>query len=536
MIKFTKFLKVAVHLICLLVASNLNAQTWPPAGMNGNGTAGNPWQITTIAQLQALATYVNAGNGPQTAKVYYKLMNDIACPPSTTRLGWNPIGLYFSSFQGHFDGNSKVISNLSINKGTTSHIGLFGYINNAEIKNLGIESCQITGNECVGSLVGTASGTSTIEDCYMTDGNVSGYRIVGGLIGEAVNDSNVNINNCYTTGSINGTAEAVGGLVGWIYFATSNISNCYSLCEVGGHNQVGGLVGSSYNYYGGIYKSYAGGNVRGRGTIGGLVGALFVGNNVDCYATGNITAIETGSFIGGLIGINYATATYCYATGNIIGTGEIGGLAGASPGTLKNSVAANDTVVGILQSINRIAGLVYPYSIFSNNYAFDGMVITPNNGEAGISTPIDTLMSFNFYNTGSNWYQNVPWDIDDMPNSSVIWGICDGETLPFFQWQGFDCGIKVPLYNGNNEDNSFTVQNGKSTISIFPNPTSNHITISSEEDFHFIEIFDMVGRIVHSQMNYEKTITLNVSNYGTGMYFVRIISKNGAKVQKFVKK
>ena len=107
--------------------------------------------------------------------------------------------------------------------------------------------------------------------------------------------------------------------------------------------------------------------------------------------------------------------------------------------------------------------------------------------------------------------------IDDVQNSS-LWGICDGMTLPFFQWQGFNCGKKSTVYHENDEEKSLTVESVKSSFSIFPNPTSNHITISSEEDFHTIEIFDMLGRMVHSQMNYEKKITLDVSNYNTGVF------------------
>jgi len=40
----------------------------------------------------------------------------------------------------------------------------------------------------------------------------------------------------------------------------------------------------------------------------------------------------------------------------------------------------------------------------------------------------------------------------------------------------------------------------------------------------------------YSESPNKKSITLNVSNYSTGMYFVRITSEKGTRVQKFVKK
>jgi len=165
----------------------------------------------------------------------------------------------------------------------------------------------------------------------------------------------------------------------------------------------------------------------------------------------------------------------------------------------------------------------------------NGVVINPVGAASGISTPLTTLMSFNFYDTSSNWFNNTPWSIADVPNPSVVWGICDGETLPFFQWEGFNCGIKAPLFKGNNEEKSLSVQNVKSEFSIYPNPTSSHITISSEVEFYSVEIVDLFGRIIHSQINQNNSITLDVSKYSSGIYFVRIISNDGANIQKFVK-
>jgi hypothetical protein len=80
------------------------------------------------------------------------------------------------------------------------------------------------------------------------------------VIGNVDYYSSLTVTNCYTTGSVTGTDYAVGGLVGSLFDATFNISNCYSICEVSGSSIVGGLVGSGGNY-GIIDKSYAGGNV-----------------------------------------------------------------------------------------------------------------------------------------------------------------------------------------------------------------------------------------------------------------------------------
>jgi len=432
--------------------------------------------------------------------------------------------------------------------------------------------CNISGNECIGALVGSVSGISTIENCHVTDCNISGYRVLGGLIGYIDHYSNVTVFNCYTAGIVTGAADVVGGLIGWLsIFSMSTISKNYAFCKVSGSIAIGGLIGFGCNNSI-IYNNYACGNVQGNISIGGLVGAFGYGSSAfitDCCAIGNITSTganssyigglvgllseentttncysnenitvlgTSGTSIGGLAGSNDGSIAYSYATGNIFGIGgtsRVGGLVGYSTGTLKNCVAVNETVEGTLNT-NCIVGKVLG-GVISNNYAYDGMQITPNGGVAGISTPMATLKSFNFYDTGSNWYYDKPWSIDDKPNSSVIWGICDGKTLPFFQWRGFYCK-KSPAKSGNNEEDSLTNENEKSTFSIYPNPAENHITISSEGDFYTVEIVDLFGRIIQSQMNHANSITLDVSNYTAGMYFVRIISKDGESVQKFVKK
>ena len=585
--------------------AGIECNTTDPCNETHAGTLEDPFLICTVQDLVDFSTYVNSGGA--TIGKYWKMMNDL----DLAGINFNPIGNYYSYyFKGHFDGNGKVISNLTINKGAMSYVGLFGSISNAEIKNLGIEVCQIIGNESVGTLVGTVLGISTIEDCYVIDGIILGYRFVGGLIGFGDYYSNLTIENCDATGSVTGIGDAVGGLVGCFCFGT--ISNSYAICEVSGFVSIGGLVGSG-GYESIIDKSYASGNVQStyafagglvggfpvgsyfiitdcfatgyvtvtgtsRSYIGGLVGNISSPNGdiINCFATGNITGIGTSNsyfggltgnnlgsiincyaigdivtdvsnyYIGGLVGSNQSNSniTNCYATGKITGSGGtyLGGLVGYNSGTIRNCVAANNTVAGGVSNINRIVGFSsFINGTLSNNYAYEDMLVNgstvvggTHNNDNGESMPMDTLISFNFYNTGSNWYNNIPWDIDAAQNPSKIWQICDGETLPFLQWEGLSCGKQMSLIEKQEKD-YIAEQNGKSTFSIYPNPSSSHITISSEKHFHIIEIIDLLGRTVHSQHNNGNN-TINVSGFRNGIYFVCIMTENGAEVQKFVKK
>jgi hypothetical protein len=150
-------------------------------------------------------------------------------------------------FSGVFDGNGKRIVNLSIDGGTTNHfVGLFGYIDSgAEIKNLGITDCNVSGGEAVGTLFGD-SYDSVVLNCYST-GTVSGSAYVGGLCGGNRGDLGM-ISNCYSSGSVIGSSNGdyVGGLVGQNRGNGDIISECYSVGKVVGIHGGGGLCGSNH--------------------------------------------------------------------------------------------------------------------------------------------------------------------------------------------------------------------------------------------------------------------------------------------------
>lgn len=65
----------------------------------------------------------------------------------TTGQGWVPIGTDINDFRGVFDGNTKVITGLMINK-DTKYIGLFGYTGElAELKDGCLLGVSITGTQ-----------------------------------------------------------------------------------------------------------------------------------------------------------------------------------------------------------------------------------------------------------------------------------------------------------------------------------------------------------------------------------------------------
>lgn len=72
-----------------------------------------------------------------------------------------------------------------------------------------------------------------------------------------------------------------------------------------------------------------------------------------------------------------------------------------------------------------------------------------------------------------------------------------------------------------------------SSISVYPNPASDYLTIKSAENIVAVQVLDMLGKVVISDSEEKRNnIQLNVEDLPAGFYFVKI---NTAAAQKLVK-
>lgn len=283
---------VVILTIALCINENLLAYS------GGNGTAVSPYQISSTSDWQTLTATSNDWNK------YFILtqnldFNGTTITPIAPDTSDSVAGHQGGRFTGSFDGSNFVVRNFVINQPGNEYVGLFGYIFEGQIKNLGIEGASIVGKNFVGGLLGENYG-GLITNCYST-GSVTGNFEVGGLVGH----SNSSITNCYSTSSVIGTGDGIGGLVGQSYGCS--ITACYSTGSVSGNSEVGGLIGLIY-HYGSITNCYANGSVSGTSHVGGLVGQSQDVSVTNCYSTG----LVSGSSRGGLFGYASGTITSCF--------------------------------------------------------------------------------------------------------------------------------------------------------------------------------------------------------------------------------
>lgn len=74
-----------------------------------------------------------------------------------------------------------------------------------------------------------------------------------------------------------------------------------------------------------------------------------------------------------------------------------------------------------------------------------------------------------------------------------------------------------------------------SSISMYPNPSNNWVTIDSKEIVDSVSIVNVLGQIMLNKEVNNTSFTLDISNLNPGQYFVNIISNNNKLVKKLVK-
>jgi len=471
------------------MTGGMNAWLWETAPCKyagGSGTAEDPYQIATAADLIAL------GATPEDYDKHFILTADIDLDPSL------PGGQVFAgaliapdmstsnnfqgtAFSGTFDGNGYRIANLTIDAGTGEYLGLFGSVTGmAVIDGVTLENVVVTGRKYVSGLIGYNVGT--VSDCRVScrlqGAGFAPWRF-GGLVAFNVGS----IHNCQVTGEIFtlDSSGYFGGLVGWNEGPIANSRAHVDIAGGEGCWEIGGLVGENRAP---VTNCHAAGNVTGGDRcrfLGGLAGVNYdtiltncsatgdvsagarsnrmaglVGGNpnatiVFCYATGDVTAGDSGSELGGLAGDNFGTITDCWAGGAIsVGLNGLsaGGLIGYHGGSAANSyvtgaVSAGDEAQYVGALIGRGSGRV-------DGCFWDEETSGPIGSAAGQGlTTVEMQTATTFIDAGWDFVGETENGMDD------IWKIAEGLDYPHLTWETSDWGDWIQLSSMKTARNQF---------------------------------------------------------------------------------
>ena len=250
---------IALFLICSLLLlsfiacenntnetdNNINNDSDLMLFSGGDGTETAPYKISSADDLVLLASEINAG------KDYKENFFSLTCDIDLNNIEWMPIGNGSNSFEGVFDGNGFTIKNLKITKGVSydkdfsdivSHqyvSGLFGSCKNSTIKNLTIDTAEVTVRDITDSkqvYAGVLLGYMSVD----TSAEISNVKILNSKISANFNEATPQL-------------LQIGGLVGYIYDdgnSVSHIKNIHSDVTIsvedgnGRSNRIGGIAGT----------------------------------------------------------------------------------------------------------------------------------------------------------------------------------------------------------------------------------------------------------------------------------------------------
>jgi len=245
------------------------------SSLQGDGSAENPYQISTKGEFTAFADIVIGGDNDACAILLADIELDY--------LGSN--GAYIKTtssapYSGTFDGKDYTITYDMGGIGGTK--GLFAYTQNATIKNLKLTGTVAGSSHAIGSVCAYADGGrfENIISSVNISSNGESPQNYGGLIGKVT--SAITMDKCAYTGNMTlGTwAPNAGGLFGGNEDIASIVTNSY----VSG-NITGGNVACGFAYYGNFKNCYFSGNIYSAfamctTSMGTLDNVYYCGDNV----------------------------------------------------------------------------------------------------------------------------------------------------------------------------------------------------------------------------------------------------------------
>ena len=94
--------------------------------------------------------------------------------------------------------------------------------------------------------------------------------------------------------------------------------------------------------------------------------------------------------------------------------------------------------------------------------------------------------------------------------------------------------LDYDVVENNNEDDTTSVQEVAFASSVYPNPAQDYVMVESSEA-DYVEVVDVFGRVVFAtEMN--ESVKVDMSEFASGIYFVKLQANGATSVQKVVKK
>jgi hypothetical protein len=227
-----------------------------------------------------------------------------------------------------------------------------------------------------------------------------------------------------------------------------------------------------------------------------------------------------------------------------------------------NTFTYNQTVVGSFDpnNITCLEGDIAPlsnigsYLHYGVNFENTGTYPAEN---IVVKTIIDTtkydINSLQMLNTSNPAYTRITGNVvefifkhimlDTGGHGNVLFKVRTLNSLVNGDMVSREAGIffdyNAPVSTGNANTTFQTLNNGQfvldNSILISPNPTSSFVNIKGRSAIKSIQVYDIQGRLLETKLIEEVATTIDFSDKTNGIYFFKITTENGSKVEKIIK-
>lgn len=229
-----------------------------------------------------------------------------------------------------------------------------------------------------------------------------------------------------------------------------------------------------------------------------------------------------------------------------INTGFIVGYSGR---IIKTSNAGTDWTVEQLTSIETLLAVHFPDQMTGYAVGYPGIsgsevIKTEDGGNSweNLSSggTINTALRGVYFTTVNNGYAvgedgriittddgGATWNTSESGVSSDLY------ATTFTANSGFAVGNQGRIIKTSINLSSTAFVDKQKYLKLYPNPAVNELRIESEAEIEEISLFDLSGRRVTTFVsNFGE---LNIADYPAGVYFLRILTNEGMRTEKFVK-
>lgn len=457
--------------------------------------------------------------------------------------------------------NVAVIDNLENSTSSTTILtthyvsgGMVGQAEKSTISNSSASAKYVGDAVYSGGMVGYSLG-SKVQDSYMRNINRMNAVYLGGVVGYAdatssittssmrraksVDDGRSYILNNYVHTLNQGHNQRVGGLVG--YAKNTVIENNYVYGTLNGESTEGGVGAildegseADYNYYASHSSNKAVGQTRGNGTS----------HNSSAFS-GSGNQVTLSNYTNGVNNLTRTLNLWVRANGNehrtwrsdLEGTNHgypLFGTPDMIPVREELTVTGCDSVewdgVTYLFDDEVVSHIVDSLMMVDSTHTLHIVVNHSTREQVTDSVTLgDSYSGYGFYLTAT--------EVALMQTTMQMHGSASIVLHDTLQSALTGCDSIVTLLLTVNNTEGIVEADTELQIRVYPNPTTSRVTIEASETMSHVELYDNEGRRLQDyNTRNNDNITIDVSHYPTGAYYLRVHTAGNVTIQKLIKK